>query len=383
MDKEMINAWLTEEKVDPVETWIKENKLNPVEEWLASKPVSPMSREKMWEALDRDGFVVIRKALPKSVCEFIYGEFMDYMEKLTNGRFKRDELETWLKSMPPTTKNLFQHYNVGYTRASIDCRMSGKHIYDELHGTEKLICSNDGTSFSKKNVRPKYKDLKDWREKNLELSPTHIDQTTLDVPGGYRSVQGGFSFTNQPIDGHCFAVVRGSHKYHADVLRIAEAELEEKNRGVTDEKKMKKMKKNWYVGSPAVQEFLQLKGLFPERIPLEEGDCMLWLSKTFHTSFEYCKTAPEDTKRLQIFVCMAPVSYLTKKEYEKQIKKRLDMYADGRVSKHDPLNFGPFSNQPHIWGQRAGDVVRALCVPKSAKMSEAEMKLHCLKSYFK
>jgi hypothetical protein len=187
----------------------------------------------------------------------------------------------------------------------------------------------------------------------------HIDQTTP----GFISVQGGLAVTSQAENEHVFLCIPGSHVHHEELLTI----WEKANPG-------KKPELHWEIMIPEQLTFLRSKGLEMRRVPMNAGDFVLWDSRTVHSSAPYCADAPLSAMRLQIFVCMRPVTELS----EKERKVRREAYESGRVSKHSADQIRLFGKQPRMYSQEDKATHEKMKVPPSVELSEEEKLVYGL-----
>lgn len=91
-------------------------------------------------------------------------------------------------------------------------------------------------------------------------------------------------------------------------------------------KKMLDRKEDWYAVEEKDKFQLPLKNFI--KLDNEEGDFILWDSRTFH-----CNTVPKvSTLRACVYVCMIP----TEKVPDAILKKRKKAAEDRRTSTHQP-----------------------------------------------
>lgn len=304
-----------------------------------------------------DGYAVIPNYVDEENCELINTYFWDYMETL-NPLLKREDKTTWTTlNLPANTRGLIQHYNCGFQKHAVHARKLLAPLFEHLHGTDKLVSSFDGTSFSRKPKNHKYKDLEDWSIRGWETDAFHIDQTTE----GFKCVQAGLAVIEQDEDSHVFICVPGSHLYHEEIMKL--------NGGFK--------KGDWLVMNDETKAFLKSKNLELKRIALEKGSVVCWDSRTAHSSSGYCKTSNPETTRLQVFVCMAPASN-DKQIFNLEFEKRNKGYEEGRVSRHNPITVSLFPKNPRLYAPAQ----MKFNIPKSIELDEEEKKLHGLLSYY-
>ena len=259
------------------------------------KPCLPTAEE-MWECLERDGYVVIENVVSPEDCDRLHSLWWDFLEEV-NPLISRVDSRTWSgEFIPQNTRGLFQNHNVGFAAHAILARMLMKPVFEVLYGTEELLTSFDGTSWTRKPYNHTYKNLKDWNEKKWEKNAVHIDQTTR----GLSSIQGGLAVLDQEEDSHCFLCMPGGHLYHDEIMKTK-----------------KDKKKDWLVLNDEIKAFLREQGLDLKRIVQKNrGSVVLWDSRLPHASAPHCKTSNPNVCRLQIFACMRPVD---PKTYEREM----------------------------------------------------------------
>jgi len=379
----------------------------------------PFTRDKMLEALNSDGYVVLRGAVSTTACDAILELFFDYLEALCP-RFKRGDRTTWTnKNLPLNTRGLIQYFGVGFQKYAIDARMALKYIFAELFGTDMLTSSFDGTSFTvKKNKRPVFADLADFTKKCWEDCPVHIDQTLLNEELGkdFMSIQSGLCIVDQEEDGHVFTCIPGSHALHKKVLKIGKKAMDKANRKIDrDNARLKTMSKaevdeenarllaenpkaellkkrapkkqelHWLVMNPKhMKYFRDKKKLCMVRVHLKKGDVVLWRSNLVHSSAGYCKSAAADAIRLQIFVAMRPALTVGDSDKAKaEIANRKRAFDGNKVSKHSADEIRLFEGKPRMYGVADNAQYEEMNarVPKPPKMNDEQLRLHGLLAY--
>ena len=318
------------------------------------------THEEIRSCLDKDGYMVIRGVFSERMCEYIYSLFWDYMEGM-NPKLKRKDPSTWTnEELPLTTKGLIQQYNAGFQEYSILTHEWMRPIFERVWNTKKLVCSFDGTSFTRKPFkRAQFKNLADWKARAWEKNPVHIDQTTV----GFSSVQSGVAIQDQDENGHTFLCIPQSHLYHEELLKLQKVEEE-----------------NWQIMNEAQLNLLKSKGLEMTRVPMNAGDVVLWRSDVVHASAPYCQDADEKKHRLQVFVSMGPVLE-SKTERVKESVIRQKAYDQGRVSKHSARRIKLFTRRPRLYSK--GHVIQyeKFKIPPSAPMRKKTRLLYGLDVY--
>lgn len=303
------------------------------------------------------GYVVLPSVITVDQCKGLESQIFSFLEGLHPG-FNRSDRSTWKASNLPirTNSNLIQHYNAGLQRFNVDARMLVKHIFEELFGTSKLTCSFDGVSFTAKGYKAECDTVYEWRDRAMELTRVHVDQTTLDV----YSIQGGLAITDQKEDEQVFVCIPGSHLYLKELLALG------------PEKKTL----HWEMMNPAQLKFLHEKGFRMIRVPVNRGDFILWNSALVHASAKPCKTADPMMHRMHIFISMAPAMWS-----EKEQQTRQKAYDEGRVSKHSADKIRLFDKTPRIFNSDQKKQLDECVIPKSTPMTLEEKQLHGLVPY--
>jgi hypothetical protein len=332
---------------------------------------SQVTRKEMMDGLKANGYYVVKGAVTKSKCQEIEGLFFDYMEGMCPG-FKRNDKTTWTgKNRPLHTKGLIQQYNASWQRYHMEAKMAQLPTFQELWDEDDLWSSFDGVSFTKMRYGD-CENLADWEENCWEADALHIDQTTP----GFSSVQGGLAVLDQPKKGHVFLCIPGSHLYHEELLAIFAKQIARANKKLAKEGKnpSKKLEKHWGILTKSHLAFLKWKGLKPERVASEAGDITLWDSRCVHSSAKYCKDAPKDLVRLQVFACMLP-SPKDPKVRAREVKKRQNAYEKGLVSKHSADEVRTFGKTPRLRSTEQIEWYKTFRVPASCELSDVEKRL--------
>ncbi len=344
-----------------------------------------ITRAAIIKQLEETGYCLLKGVVSAYTCNIVFSEFMDYMETLTKGRFKRDDKTTWTyqteteSNVPQHTRGLIQNYNVGFQPHAIRTRLAVKHVFEKLWETDDLVSSVDGTSFTFKGQKNRcdFSSLSDWEKKSWKKTAVHMDQTSE----GFSCVQGGLAVTDQKRDEHCFVVVPGSHLHHTKMLEIGAKLLRKRNRQRKREgKKPVKAKPDWLLAEEKHMRFVAKRaGLKMARVEMEKGDFVLWDSRVLHSSERYCATADGDAIRLQVFACMKPRPFRDQPEaYAEQVAQRQKAYDNCQVTRHIPDSTTCFGVKPRLWSKKHMAWYASMEIPKSAEMNEEEKRLHML-----
>lgn len=319
-----------------------------------------MTKDQMMAQLEDQGYVIVPDVITTEQCDQLYQGFWDWLTAM-NPQLNREDRKTWTKdNLPLNTKGLIQHTNVAFQRFTVDAHMWLKPLFKELWGTDQLWSSFDGVSFTTKGKKPTFKSVEDWRDRAWDKTAVHVDQTTP----GFMSVQGGLAVLDQHEDQHVFVCVPQSHKYHEELLALGPADKQ----------------LHWEIQNEAQIAFMKEKGLKQTRVPLKRGSVVLWDSRLVHASAPHCKTAPEDSTRLQIFVCMKP-ALTDEAEVNKEMATRKRAYEEGRVSKHSADKIRLFSKRPRMYSKQDVATHEKMQIQPSIVLTDEEKKVYGLAKY--
>ena len=152
---------------------------------------------------------MIANWLDEDTCSHFVNEFWGIMEKLSEGRLKKDDISTHTlsKNYPPNLHGGMIQY-IGHSQPQWELRKLCKPIFQTLWNAEKVKTSFDGFCFM--NGRRNYR-------KDEMNSFLHVDQSpTKDFLWSY---QGVMTLTDSGEDQGGFVVVPKSHLYHQKYFR--------------------------------------------------------------------------------------------------------------------------------------------------------------------
>ncbi len=252
--------------------------------------------------LEEHGYVVIGNILPEDVRKDLTEQFWKDWTTCSPG-FDRDDKSTWSNENSPMMyakgMALFSGLPHSDFAWSTRTRPEIREVFEQIHGTSKLVVSFDGFSVF---FDPKQKTKPWW----------HTDQ---DPDGTELSIQGQYNFLPVAEDSAGFTVVPGSHKIRS-----------EKNGG-----------KDWVPVTTGVTGGVKL--LIPE-------NCLiLWNSKTVHANTGMtCKSKRFD--RLTCYITYMPSKTRSKDTHLKKIMAYLNSegtshWANRCEIKKYPWGFGP------------------------------------------
>ncbi|KAG4418322.1 hypothetical protein IFR04_008531 [Cadophora malorum] len=242
--------------------------------------------------LQRDGYVVVRNAIPRERAIAYQQKAFDWISELRPG-FDVNNPDTFVKEhLPVMSKiNTFSTYGVTHEKFMWDARMEPGvlKVFEELWGTDELLVSFDSLNVTFPN------------RKDVPRKPTweHVDQTPL--RRGLQCVQGIINLSNAgPEDGGLMCYP-GSHLLSDEFFDTQ-----------TDKNTWEK--KDYYGFSKDQLEWFHAKGLKPLKVCAEPGDLILWDSRTIHYGAE--PTEKSNTIRTVIYAAYTPAKWATKEDLE-------------------------------------------------------------------
>ena len=213
--------------------------------------------------------------------------------------FDPDRPETWVrKNIPYNLHGIFKNW-VGHLESIWATREACIPIFASLWGSDDLLTSFDGCCLLSRNNSGGYKQ---WMHCDQGRRATYL-----------ANVQGAVNlFPNGPEDGGTL-LISGSHNKFTDYIERHPVD------GIT-------------AFFPIDPEDSVLADCPVVKPCLEEGEILLWDSRTFH-----CNIAPQSQNpRICIYVSMQPKSQATQAE----LQKRIELYQEGRMTGH--WCYGPF-----------------------------------------
>lgn len=253
----------------------------------------------------RDGYAVVKGAVPRERAEKYAEEMYNYLETFKGGLgFKRFDPSTYKEEFLPVIneKGMCSGYGVNHETFTWDirCEPGVVDAFAKVFDTDDLIVSFDAVNFALPN-RKDTSENKPW---------PHQDQDP-EKPG-FRCLQGIVNLLpNGPKDGGLI-VCKGAHslseEFHADFKNEVDPVF--------------RWTKEWYGFSDAGMKWLANKGCEWIKIEAEPGDLLLWDSRLPH----YNLSPTGDRARFATYTCYMPAAdasqedLLRKKEaFEKQL----------------------------------------------------------------
>ena len=302
------------------------------------------------EFLRRHGYAVFKDVGTAQQVQAGVGLMWDYLEALGVG-IKRSAPSTW-GSIPTNEYGILLQFGIGQSDAMWHIRLLPNihKIFAAVWGTDDLIVDFGGAVI----FRPLVPNCTRWRWRTAE-SWFHVDQNAKSRPG-MQTIQGAFMLSRQTPDTGGLVIVPESWKHHEGVTRRATEYW-----GADDDQ-------NHFLLIPPGDMVLNVR---PRFVAAEEGDLVLWDSRTVHCNTAGTSISTEESetsrmgttadgeskaeppahpfrcnlstaftnitrlKRLAALVSMAPRSMAT----EKVLAQRRQAVRHGQTTTHWPFLF--------------------------------------------
>lgn len=273
--------------------------------------------------LDRDGYCVIPNVIDSAFCDELINDIWQWMGALQTG-VKRDDPETWTtKQWPSNIHGIIQHHGIGQATHAWKLRQDPRvvQVFADLWQTkpEDLLTSFDGTSVIRPPERRKGRG---WQKEDEDWY--HSDQRPTKL--GRHCIQGWVSLEDVGPEDATLRLLAGSHLQHhrlkkpvaGDWYRLDDAE----------KKEMRQDCKEVFVSCP-------------------KGSMVLWDSRTVHCAAAPRRGRQQERWRYVIYTCMHPRRFAT----EPELRKKRQVFLDGRTSSHWPSPAKMFPKVPRSYGK--------------------------------
>ncbi|EED13683.1 conserved hypothetical protein [Talaromyces stipitatus ATCC 10500] len=242
------------------------------------------------DQLNRDGYAVIKGAIPRDRADKYADAFWSYIEDFGLG-FKRDDPSTVKRDMLPVIneKGMILNYGVTHEQWVWDIRGEPGVIdaFAKVYADDDLIVSFDvvNVGFANREDLPANKP---WPHQDQDPSKP-----------GFRCLQGLVNLNPcGPNDGGLI-VCKGGH-----VLS------EQFHREMADEPRIPAWTSEWYGFTDRGMKWLSDHGLKWEKVCAEPGDLIVWDSRTPH--YNVPPTMKQD--RLAVYTCYMPVKDVSQED---------------------------------------------------------------------
>ncbi|KAB8269029.1 hypothetical protein BDV30DRAFT_251775 [Aspergillus minisclerotigenes] len=237
--------------------------------------------------LARDGFAVVKGAIPRERALKYADEMFSWLENFNLGFDRHDPSSVHKDNLPVINeKGMCLQYAVTHEKFVWDVRSEPGVVetFEKVYNDKDLIVSFDAVNFGFPN-RTDLPANKPW---------PHQDQDP-EKPG-FRCLQGLVNLLpNGPDDGGLI-VCRGGHLLS-----------EQFHRELADEERIPAWTPEWYGYTERGMKWLDDHGCKWEKVCAEPGDLLLWDSRTPH----YNLSPKGETPRFCIYTCYMPVADTT------------------------------------------------------------------------
>ncbi|KAE8328074.1 hypothetical protein BDV39DRAFT_204475 [Aspergillus sergii] len=243
--------------------------------------------------LVRDGYAIVKGAVPRERAENYADDFMSYLENFAGGLgFKRDDPTTVKEENLPiiTEKGMILGYGAAHEKFVWDIRQEPGVIeaFERIYDTKDLLVSFDSINASFPN-RTDVKPNKPW---------PHQDQDP--ETSNFRMMQGLVNLLPNGDNDGGLIVCKGAHtlsqEFHAEFK-------DEPN-------KIWAWTKEWYGFTEEGLAWLKNRGCEWVKPNAEPGDLILWDSRTPHYNLSPTGTTP----RFCIYTCYMPATDATQEQ---------------------------------------------------------------------
>ncbi|CAN9126833.1 unnamed protein product [Alternaria alternata] len=257
--------------------------------------------------LARDGYAVIKGAIPKERADKYADQMYSWLEGFNLG-FDRNDMSTVHKDKLPliTEKGMCLQYAVTHEDFAWSIRGEPGVVgaFEKVYDNKDLIVSFDAINFTlpRSDIAPN----KPW---------PHQDQDP--AKPGFRCLQGLVNLLpNGPDDGGLI-VCPGGHLLS-----------DEFHRDMADEERIPAWTPEWYGFTENGMKWLENKGLKWLKVCADPGDLLVWDSRTPH----YNLSSKTNQPRFAVYTCYMPVEDATQED----LRRKKDAYERWVGTTHWP-----------------------------------------------
>lgn len=278
--------------------------------------------------LDEYGVAIIPSLLDDEECKKFENGIFNYLEYIMQDfekPFKREDVSTYNEfyKLLPMHGMLMQHFSIGHAQFNWDLRCNKKiiEVFENIYGTDELLVSFDGASFS-----PPHEITKRGYYKNNDW--LHSDQSYLRPD--FECVQSWVTAKDVNEGDASLTLLLNSNRYHREFQETF---------GI-------KNKDDWYKLNEKELEFYKKLDCKKIDITCPAGSLVLWDSRTIHSGKEAQKGRKKDNFRMVSYLCYTPKNLAN----ESIIKKRIKAFEELRTTTHWPHKAKLFSKNPRTYG---------------------------------
>ncbi|KAH3680267.1 hypothetical protein WICMUC_000449 [Wickerhamomyces mucosus] len=264
----------------------------------------------------REGYVVIKGAIPKTKAESYQKDIFNWLESFGTELNIQDK-STWKKENLPAASKIssFTKFSLPHEKFFWNIRQEKgfRDAFAKFWGTDELLVSFD-------SINVAFPGLKD--EENITSRPwPHVDQSPY--RNGLACIQGIAALSDAgPKDGSLI-VYKNSHKYTEQFFREA---LDEESWSPRDNVAFTSEQLEWFEKKPDVQKL---------KVLVEPGDLILWDSRTIHYGAQ--PEADSDTIRTVAYISYSPANFATEESLAKK-KEVFEKWGGTSHWAHDNIN---------------------------------------------
>ena len=279
--------------------------------------------------LEKYGVAVMHNVLTEDETTKMKSEMFDYLEHITkkfDTPFKRsiDESYSEFYKLLPVHGMLMQCDQIGHSQMVWNLRTNKKIVkaFSEFYGTDDLLVSFDGVSFS-----PAHEITGRGYDKNNEWF--HVDQSY--TRNDFECMQSWVTARDVNEGDATLTVLVGSHKYHKDFAS---------HFGINK-------KDDWYKLTKEEIQFYKDRGCEQLNVTCPKGSMVFWDSRTVHSGKNADKNRKKPNFRCIAYLCYTPRSWAS----ESIIKKRIKAFEELRTTNHWPHKPKMFPKTPRDYGK--------------------------------
>ncbi|KAF4551084.1 Hypothetical protein D9617_14g075400 [Elsinoe fawcettii] len=259
----------------------------------AGLPDLPHVDEQWYQDLKRDGFAIVKGAIPRDRADRYASDMFQWLEEFELG-FSRHDLSTVHKDHLPiiSEKGMVLNYAVSHEDWAWKIRSEPGVVdaFAKVYQTEDLLVSFDAINFQ-------------FNRSDLPANKPWPHQDQDPAKPGFRCLQGLVNLLpNGPNDGGLI-VCRGAHLLSEDYHRAFDAE-----------DRIPAWTPEWYGFKDTGMAWLAERGCEWIKLCAEPGDLLLWDSRTPH----YNVSPTGEQARFAVYTCFMPVADATIEDLKKK-----------------------------------------------------------------
>eukprot|EP00750_Incisomonas_marina_P013261 INCI17272.1.p1 GENE.INCI17272.1~~INCI17272.1.p1 ORF type:complete len:414 (+),score=53.27 INCI17272.1:94-1335(+) len=267
----------------------------PHDNLKASLSTSTELGRSVLEAMETDGYLVLRSVLSREECDEQVERLWEFVEATSPG-VRRDRPDTWYPDAAAEVPrdpwphsgwgnlpDMCQSFQGGWLFSDIREKLA-KRVFELMYNTRELHSSKEGFTFHRPtSTSSLVSDPARFRHPGIDrarprvcgreshTNGEHFDQRALDT--GLQCIQSSTALLDQTQSDGCFLCWPGSHRLHPQITKDIW-------RGRSD----------WVPLTDEELVVLRDHGYEPRKVPVQAGDVILWRSDLCH-----CGVGPSTT----------------------------------------------------------------------------------------